>query len=86
VSRRKKPHEVAYAEARADLEQVLTRAGAADPAQEAVDYLRRLLNAGWRHTRPDLEPEPPAGPNVRAEEATAYLAAKAALTRKGDRL
>lgn len=72
---KKTPDQVAHAEAVGQLEALLIRNHVPTDlaAAQAQEYVRDLTVAGWRHTRPRVDPVPPRG-----EPADPAYAARAA--------
>lgn len=75
--------EKAYADAYTALVELLEGVGHEHPHEAARDWMRGLVTAGWRHVRPTVDQEPPAGPAASPDVAAAALAeARAVLARR----
>jgi hypothetical protein len=76
--------QVAFSEAIADLTTFLDRLGLADAGRHAHDFMRHLVEAGWRHTRPKLDLEPPKGVPASPESRAQHIAEAREVLAQGD--
>lgn len=67
---------VKMTEAMGQLTSLLMRLGVDRPEGHAREFIRDMVDAGWRHTRPRVDPVPPDGPP--ADPAVVEEAARAA--------
>jgi hypothetical protein len=70
---KKKPDEVAYAEAFHGLLALLERHQVPHAHTVAHDWMRTMVEAGWRHVRPQRDVEPPKGPPAPPEAVPVYV-------------